>query len=118
MTGVRNPSLLRLDPVDRRPAGLGAALAGKEEVVFGALEEQGRKAIEEDGADGLDRSTTMPKAVEHRRATLGVPVVNPGLLAIKLAELMVHSASCFSKVAYSRPRRSRTRSSSPWRRRG
>ena len=65
-------------------------LAGKEEVVFAALEREGRAAIEEDGADViLIGSTTMHQAVEHLRRTLGVPVINPGLLAIKLAELMV-----------------------------
>ena len=79
-------------------------LAGKEEVVFGALEEQGRKAIEEDGADViLIGSTTMHQAVEHLRATLGVPVVNPGLLAIKLAELFVQLGLSHSKVAYQPP---------------
>jgi len=40
--------------------GLEQLLAGKEEVVFAALEEQGRRAIEEDGADVLlIGSTTM-----------------------------------------------------------
>ena len=43
-------------------------LAGKEDVVFAALEEQGRDAIEEDGADViLIGSTTMHQSVEHLR---------------------------------------------------
>jgi allantoin racemase len=79
-------------------------LAGKEEVVFAALEEQGRRAIEEDGADViLIGSTTMHQAVEHLRRTLGVPVVNPGLLAIKLAELFVQLGLSHSKAAYASP---------------
>ena len=79
-------------------------LAGKEEVVFGALEEQGRRAIEDDGADViLIGSTTMHQAVEHLRAALGVPVINPGLLAIKLAELFVQLGLAHSKVAYMPP---------------
>ena len=79
-------------------------LAGKEEVVFGALEEQGRKAIEEDGADViLIGSTTMHQSVEHLRRTLGVPVINPGPLAIKLAELLVQLGLSHSKVAYMPP---------------
>ena len=48
-------------------------------------------------------STTMHQAVEHLRATLGVPVVNPGLLAIKLAELFVQLGLSHSKVAYQPP---------------
>jgi allantoin racemase len=79
-------------------------LAGKEEVVFSALEEQGRKAIEEDGADViLIGSTTMHQSVEHLRRTLGVPVINPGPLAIKLAELLVQLGLSHSKVAYMAP---------------
>jgi allantoin racemase len=79
-------------------------LAGKEEVVFGALEEQGRQAIEEDGADViLIGSTTMHQSVEHLRRTLGVPVINPGPLAIKLAELFVQLGLSHSKVAYMPP---------------
>jgi allantoin racemase len=79
-------------------------LAGKEEVVFGALEEQGRRAIEEDGADViLIGSTTMHQSVEHLRRTLGVPVINPGPLAIKLAELLVQLGLSHSKVAYLPP---------------
>jgi allantoin racemase len=79
-------------------------LAGKEEVVFGALEEQGRRAIEEDGADViLIGSTTMHQSVEHLRRTLGVPVINPGPLAIKLAELLVQLGLSHSKVAYMPP---------------
>jgi allantoin racemase len=79
-------------------------LAGKEEVVFGALEEQGRRAIEEDGADViLIGSTTMHQSVEHLRRTLAVPVINPGPLAIKLAELLVQLGLSHSKVAYMPP---------------
>jgi len=79
-------------------------LAGKEEVLFAALEEQGRRAIEEDGADVLlIGSTTMHQAVDHLRRTLGVPVINPGLLAIKLAELCVQLGLSHSKVAYMSP---------------
>jgi allantoin racemase len=79
-------------------------LAGKEEAVFAALEEQGRRAIEDDGADViLIGSTTMHQAVEHLRGALGVPVINPGLLAIKLAELLVELRLSHSKVAYMAP---------------
>jgi len=79
-------------------------LAGKEEVVFAALEEQGRLAIEQDGADViLIGSTTMHQAVEHLRRTLGVPVINPGPLTYKLAELMLGLGLSQSRKAYPRP---------------
>ena len=79
-------------------------LEGKEETVFAALEEQGRLAIEQDRADViLIGSTTMHQSVEHLRATLGVPVINPGLLAIKMAELFVELGLAHSKAAYMPP---------------
>ena len=79
-------------------------LAGKEDYVFDALEREGRAAIEEDGADViLIGSTTMHQSVEHLRRTLGVPVINPGPLAIKLAELMVTLGLSHSKRAYMSP---------------
>jgi allantoin racemase len=79
-------------------------LAGKEEVVFSRLEEAGRAAIEEDGADVLlIGSTTMHQSVAHLRAALGVPVINPGVLTLKLAELFVVLGLSHSKAAYMPP---------------
>lgn len=79
-------------------------LAGKEEVVFARLEEAGRAAIDEDGADVLlIGSTTMHQSVAHLRSALGVPVINPGVLTLKLAELFVQLGLSHSKVAYISP---------------
>ncbi len=79
-------------------------LAGKEETVFAQLEEQGRLAIEEDGADVLlIGSTTMHQSVDHLRKALGVPVINPGTLTIKLAELFVQLGLSHSKRAFQVP---------------
>jgi len=79
-------------------------LAGKEEIVFEALEREGRAALEQDGADVLlIGSTTMHQSVEHLRRTLGVPVVNPGPLAIKMAELFVTLGLSHSKRGYMSP---------------
>jgi allantoin racemase len=79
-------------------------LAGREEIVFDALEREGRAAIEEDHADViLIGSTTMHQSVEHLRRTLGVPVINPGPLTIKLAELFVTLGLTHSKAAYMAP---------------
>ena len=106
-------SLLRVDPLDRHAPRPGAAARGQEEVVFDALEREGRAAIEEDHADViLIGSTTMHQSVEHLRRTLGVPVINPGPLTIKLAELFVDArAHPLQGGLHARPRSSRTRSS-------
>jgi allantoin racemase len=90
-------------PIDVRP-DQEQLLAGKEEVVFAKLEEQGRLAIEQDGADVLlIGSTTMHQSVEHLRQALGVPVISPGLLSIKLAEVLVQLGLSHSKRAYQSP---------------
>lgn len=79
-------------------------LARKEDVVFAPLEREGRAAIEQDGADVLlVGSTTMHQSVEHLRRTLDVPVINPGPLAIKMAELLVLLGVSHSKRAYMSP---------------
>ena len=79
-------------------------LAGKEDLVFEALERAGRTAVEQDGADVLlIGSTTMHQAVEHLRRTLDVPVINPGPLAIKMAEMFVLLGLSHSKHAYKSP---------------
>ncbi len=79
-------------------------LAGREDIVFEALEREGRAAIEEDHADViLIGSTTMHQSVDHLRRTLGVPVINPGTLTIKLAELFVTLGLTHSKAAYMAP---------------
>jgi len=78
---------------------------GHEERILEALTEAGRKAIAEDGADViLLGSTTMYQAVPHLRAALGVPVIDPGPLAIKFAELLLQLGLSHSKAAYASPR--------------
>jgi allantoin racemase len=90
-------------PIDVRP-DQEQLLVGKEEVVFGKLEEQGRIAIEQDGADVLlIGSTTMHQSVEHLRRSLGVPVISPGTLSIKLAEVFVQLGLSHSRRAYPSP---------------
>lgn len=90
-------------PIDVRP-DQEQLLAGKEEVVFAALEREGRLAIDQDGADViLIGSTTMHQSVDHLRRTLDVPVINPGPLAIKLAEALVTLGLSHSKRAYMSP---------------
>ena len=78
-------------------------LTGKEDVIE-RLVVEGRKAVEEDGADViLLGSTTLYQAVPRLREALGVPVIDPGPLAIKMAELLVSLGLSHSKRAYHAP---------------
>jgi allantoin racemase len=86
------------------PPDVEALFTGKEEEMFARLTEEGRKAIEEDGADViLLGSTTMHQAGDYMAAHLPVPVVNPGPVAIKMAETLVQLGLAHSKVAYPSP---------------
>lgn len=79
-------------------------LQGKEEVVFGKLEEAGRRAIEEDGADVLVLgSTTMHQSHKFLARQLPVPVINPGLVAYKLCEMFLELGLTHSKRAWPAP---------------
>lgn len=86
------------------PPDVEALFAGKEEEMFERLTEEGRKAIEEDGADViLLGSTTMHQAGDYMAAHLPAPVVNPGPVAIKMTESLVQLGLTHSKVAYPSP---------------
>ena len=79
-------------------------LAGKEDFVFAKLEEAGRRAIEEDGADVLILgSTTMHQSHGHLVSRLPVPVLNPGLIALKVCEMLLDLNISHSKKAYPGP---------------
>lgn len=78
-------------------------LGGKEEVVFPKLREAGLRCIE-DGAEVICMgSTTMHQAVPFLRDSLPVPVINPGPLTYKLAELCIGLGLRHSRLAYPRP---------------
>ena len=86
------------------PPDVEALFAGKEEEIFAKLTEEGRKAIEEDGADViLLGSTTMHQAGDYMSAHLPAPVINPGPVAIKLTEAFVQLGLTHSKVAFPSP---------------
>lgn len=86
------------------PPDVESLLEGKEEEVFPRLEEEALRAIEEDGADViLLGSTTMHQAGEYLASRLPVPVVNPGPIAIKMAQELVRMGLSHSKVAYPSP---------------
>jgi len=79
-------------------------MSGKETVIFPKLESEARKAIEEDGADVICLgSTTMHQAGKYLSDGLSVPVLNPGPISYKLAELMLKANLRHSKTAYPAP---------------
>jgi allantoin racemase len=78
--------------------------AGKEAEMFAKLLEAGTSAIEQDGADVLVLgSTTMHEAGEYMAKHLPAPIVNPGPVAVKLAEAMVDLGLSHSKLAFPSP---------------
>jgi allantoin racemase len=79
-------------------------LAGKEEIVFSKLEAESLAAISEDGAEVIIiGSTTMYQSYEYLRSRLGVPVLNPGLISLKLCEMLLDLELSHSKRAYPSP---------------
>ena len=68
------------------------------------LTEETQKAIDEDGADViLLGSTTMHEAGAYMSEHLAAPVINPGPVAIKMAEAIVELGLSHSKVAFPTP---------------
>lgn len=83
-------------------------LSGKEEIVFARLEEQAKRAIDEDGADVIVLgSTTMYQSHAHLVQALSVPVINPGVAAYKTCEALLDMGLSHSKRAYPLPERSK-----------
>lgn len=78
-----------------------ALMAGKEDAIFPLLESEALKAINEDGAEViLLGSTTMHQAHAYLVKALPVPVINPGPLTYKLAELALATGLTHSRKAY------------------
>jgi allantoin racemase len=68
------------------------------------LVEEGRKAIEKDGADVLMvGSTSMHVAVQAMQEALPVPVIDPQPWSLKIAESLVKLGVSHSKLAYASP---------------
>ena len=92
-----------LRSIKTRP-DLAELLEGKEEIVFEKLRSESLKAIEEDGADVIVLgSTTMHQSHAYLAEHLPVPVVNPGLVAYKLLEVMLETGMTHSKRAFPAP---------------
>jgi allantoin racemase len=97
------PRVASLRSIKTRP-DLQELLEGKEEVVFAKLKAEAEKAIAEDGADVIVLgSTTMHQSAAWLAANLPVPVINPGLVAYKQAELLVQLGLKHSKKAFPPP---------------
>jgi allantoin racemase len=95
--------LASIRDIDTRP-DTAELLAGKEDVVFAKLEEQARRAIDEDGADVIILgSTTMHQSATWLASRLEVPVLNPGLVAFKLCETLIDLGLAHSKKTYFAP---------------
>lgn len=79
-------------------------LTGKEEETFKALEEESLKAIREDGADVIILgSTTMHQSAQYLAQRLPTPVLNPGVIAYKMAEMLLELGLSHSKTAFPLP---------------
>jgi allantoin racemase len=89
--------------IDTRP-DVQELLEGKEEVVFAKLEAAGMQAIEEDNASVIVLgSTTMHQSHHYLQEKLPVPVINPGVVAYKLCELLLDLGLSHSSLAYPAP---------------
>lgn len=77
---------------------------GEEEKVKAGLLVESRKAIEDDGADTIILGCTgmigMAKALQE---TLGIPVIDPAIASLKIAEALVDMKISHSKRVYPTP---------------
>jgi allantoin racemase len=83
-------------------------VARSREAVLDRLEEVGRAALREDGADALVlgcMSMGFLGITDDLQKRLDVPVVNPVTAALKTTEAMVSMGLSHSKVAYPMPRK-------------
>ena len=97
------PRCASLRSIKTRP-DLEDLLAGKEDIIFAKLKAEAERAIEDDGADVIVLgSTTMHQSASWLAQNLPVPVINPGLVAYKQAELLIQLGLTHSKVAFPNP---------------
>lgn len=87
-----------------RPPDMKNLLGGKEEEIFPLLREAGLRLVAA-GANAICLgSTTMHQAVGYLNQNLPVPVIDPGPLTYKMAELLLGLGLTHSATAYGRPR--------------
>jgi len=79
-------------------------LGGREDEIFPKLVAEGLRCVD-DGAHVICLgSTTLHQAHAHLAERLPVPVINPGPLTYKLAQLMLETGLRHSELTYRRPR--------------
>lgn len=83
--------------------GVANLLGGKEEEVFPKLRDVGRRCIDDGAVVICLGSTTMHQAHGFLAENLPVPVINPGPLTYKLAELVLGLGLTHSRAAYPKP---------------
>ncbi len=72
--------------------------------------EEGRRAIEEDGADTLIIGCTgMMGLAEDTQSILGVPVIDAGMAGIRMCEMLIKMNLSQSKHAFPTPRKTMKR---------
>lgn len=88
-----------------RPPDMQNLLGGKEDEVFPLLRDAALKLVDK-GADAICLgSTTMHQAVSYLNENLPVPVIDPGPLTYKMAELLTGMGLSHSRKAYTSPHR-------------
>ncbi|WP_406349313.1 aspartate/glutamate racemase family protein [Streptomyces sp. NBC_00144] len=86
-----------------RPPDMQNLLGGKEEEVFPLLRDAGMRLVDK-GADALCLgSTTMHQAVAYLNENLPIPVIDPGPLTYKMAEMLLGMGLSHSRKAYAAP---------------
>lgn len=86
-----------------RPPDMKNLLGGKEEEVFPLLRDAAMKLVNR-GADAICLgSTTMHQCVGYLQEHLPVPVIDPGPLTYKMAEMLLGMGLSHSPTAYARP---------------
>lgn len=76
-----------------------------EEKAFNAILRESKIAIEKDGAEAIVLGCTGMSPLAHKlKKTLGIPVIDPGIASLKLAELYASTGLSHSKLAYASPR--------------
>ena len=75
-----------------------------EEKAFDAILKEARLAIEQEGAEAIALGCTgMSSLAKRLQESLRVPVVDPAVASLKLAELYVNMDLTTSKIAYEPP---------------
>ena len=97
------PRCASLRSIKTRP-DVAELLAGKEDIIFAKLKTEAEAAMAQDGADVIVLgSTTMHQSARWLAENLPIPVINPGLIAYKQAELLVQLGLSHSKKAFPFP---------------